>query len=152
MPELGDLENVDLRDVWPNETQDFTPWLAGNLSLLNKTLGLALELEAVEKSVGRFRADIVCLNKRDGSRLVIENQLEAADQRHLGQILIYAAGLDEVTTVVWIAASFKDEYLEVLDWLNRVTNERFQFFGLQIELWRIGKSAPAPRLSIVSKP
>lgn len=152
MPELGELEDVDLRDVWPDESKDFTPWMASNLSLLNKTLGLALEFEAVEKSVGRFRADIVCLNTRDGSRLVIENQLEAADQEHLGQILIYAAGLDEVTTIVWIAASFKDEYLDVLDWLNRITNERFQFFGLQIELWRIGNSEPAPRLSIVAKP
>ncbi len=45
MPELGELEDVALRDVWPDESKDFTPWMASNLSLLNKTLGLALETD-----------------------------------------------------------------------------------------------------------
>ena len=31
MPELGELEDVDLRDVWPDESKDFTPWMASNL-------------------------------------------------------------------------------------------------------------------------
>src|SRR5207245_1038569 len=28
----------------------------------------------------------------------------------------------------------------------------FRFFGLEVELWRIGSSAPAPKFNIVSKP
>ena len=39
-----------------------------------------------------------------------------------------------------------------LDWLNSITDEEFQFFGLEIELWPIGSSAPAPKFNIVSKP
>jgi Domain of unknown function (DUF4268) len=39
-----------------------------------------------------------------------------------------------------------------LDWLNDVTNERVRFFGVEIELWRIGNSLKAPRFNVVSKP
>jgi hypothetical protein len=39
-----------------------------------------------------------------------------------------------------------------LDWLNRITDEHFQFFGLEVELWRIGDSPAAPKFNIVSKP
>jgi hypothetical protein len=39
-----------------------------------------------------------------------------------------------------------------LDWLNKITDERFRFFGLEVELWRIGDSPVAPKFNIVSKP
>ena len=37
-------------------------------------------------------------------------------------------------------------------WLNRITDESFRFFGLEVELWRIGDSPAAPKFNIVSKP
>ncbi len=30
MVDLGVIERVALKDVWPHEAQDFTPWLADN--------------------------------------------------------------------------------------------------------------------------
>ena len=59
---LGRLERVDLRATWNSESADFTPWLARpeNLRLLSETIGMELELEAQEKWVGRFCADILC--------------------------------------------------------------------------------------------
>jgi len=66
-------------------------------------------------------------------------------------LLTYAAGLNAVT-VVWIADRFTDEHRAVLDWLNEITDDRFNFFGIEIELWRIGESPVAPHFKIVSKP
>jgi hypothetical protein len=39
-----------------------------------------------------------------------------------------------------------------LDWLNRITDEGILFFGLEIELWRIGDSAPAPKFNLAVQP
>ena len=72
------------------------------------TIGVELEVEAQERSVGPFRADILCKDTVTDSSVLIENQLERTNHTHLGQLLTYAAGLDAVT-VVWIAKSFTDE-------------------------------------------
>lgn len=77
--QLGRLKRVDLRDVWSKEAGDFTPWLAQdeNLSLIGETIGL--ELEAQEKNVGPFRADLLCKDTATDSWVLIENQLERTD-------------------------------------------------------------------------
>jgi hypothetical protein len=150
---LGRLEQVDLREIWLSEPGHFTPWLAEevNMSLLADTLAIDLEVEAQEKNVGPYRADIVCKDTTDGSLVLIENQLAKTDHTHLGQLMTYAAGLDAVT-IVWIAERFTDEHRAALDWLNEITNEKVSFFGLEIELWRIGDSPVAPKFNIVCKP
>ena len=83
--------------------------------------------------------------------MLIENQLERTDHRHLGQLLTYAAGLRTVT-IIWVAQRFTEEHRAALDWLNEITGERYQFFGLEVELWQIGESLAAPKFNIVSKP
>ena len=151
--ELGRLERMDLRSIWTSEASSFTPWLAqdDNLAILGETIGVTLELEQQEREVGLFRADLLCRNVEEDSWVLIENQLERTDHGHLGQLLTYAAGLQAVT-IVWIAARFTEEHRAALDWLNDVTSEQFRFFGLEIELWRIGGSAAAPRFNVVAKP
>jgi len=94
IPPLSKLERVPVRGAWKHETSDFTPWLAedDNLQALAEALGISkLELIATEHLVGDFKLDILCT---DGDQqVVIENQLEATDHRHLGQILAYAMGV-----------------------------------------------------------
>ena len=151
---LGKLEKIDLKSVWQSEPGDFTPWLAQepNLAQLAESLGIdELELEATEKDVGPFRADILCKDTSSGHWVLIENQLCRTDHGHLGQLLTYAAGLQAVT-IVWIGAEFTEEHRAALDWLNEVTDDRVRFFGVEIELWRIGDSPSAPRFNVVSKP
>ena len=73
-----------------------------------------------------------------------------SDHTHLGQILTYAAGLEAVT-VVWIASRFTEEHRAAVDWFNSISNEEVNFFGIEIEVWRIGDSPMAPKFNIVAK-
>ncbi|MCS3679338.1 hypothetical protein GGP72_003288 [Salinibacter ruber] len=152
-PELGSITKVDPREVWPDEAQDFTPWLAEeeNLGRLASTIGLDLELEGTEKNVGPFSADILCRDTVDDQMVLIENQLNLTDHGHLGQLLTYAAGLDAVT-IIWIARQVRNPHRAALDWLNSVTEEEISFFGIEIELWQIGSSPVAPKFNLASKP
>ncbi len=150
---LGRLIKVDLREYWKREDTHFTPWLAQeeNISLLGDTIGMELEVQGQEANVGPFRADILCRNTADDTLVLIENQLERTDHTHLGQLITYAAGLDAVT-LVWVVQRFTEEHRAALDWLNRITDDDFHFFGLEIELWQIGDSVAAPKFNLVAKP
>jgi hypothetical protein len=150
---LGRLEKLDLKSYWKKESTDFTPWLAKeeNIQLLSDTIGIELEVTGQEESVGPFRADILCRDTINDHFVLIENQLEKTDHTHLGQLMTYAAGLDAVT-IIWISQKFTDEHRAALDWLNRITDDTFTFFGIEIELYKIGDSPPAPMFNIVSKP
>lgn len=150
---LGKLEKVELRDVWESESSDFTPWLAKdeNIKVLGKEIGLDLDVEEVEKNVGKFRADILCKDVNTDNWVLIENQLEKTNHGHLGQLLTYATGLDAVT-IVWIAANFNEEHKATLEWLNKITDENYNFFGLEIELYKIGDSKIAPNFKMICQP
>jgi hypothetical protein len=132
---------------------NFTIWLAqqSNLDLLAEKIGVPLQFEAVEKAVGPFAADILAKEADTDRWVIIENQLTPTDHGHLGQLLTYAAGL-EARTIIWIAEDFREEHRAAIDFLNRATTEEFAFFGVKIELFRIGDSALAPDFSIVAKP
>jgi Domain of unknown function (DUF4268) len=151
--QLGKLESIPLREAWEHEASQFTPWLAQpeNIELLSEALGIELEITAREQSVGSFSADILCKDAATGQTVLIENQLERTDHTHLGQIITYAAGLN-ANTVVWISASLREEHRAAIDWLNENTIETLQFFGVEVELWRIGDSPYAPKFNMVSKP
>lgn len=159
---LGKLTKVPLREAWRHEANDFTPWLAKseNLDELATTLGLSeLEFVATEHLVGDFKLDILCTTDDYSSPepsetkqyVIIENQLDETDHKHLGQILAYAAGV-KAHFVVWIAETFRPEHAAALQFLNENTTNDLSFFGVQIELWRIDDSTPAPKFEVIVKP
>ena len=150
---LGNLELVNLRDVWQHEAHDFTKWLAEeeNLTLLGETIGIEMELLETESSVGSFSADIFAEEVGTGRKVVIENQLEDTNHDHLGKIITYAAGKG-AEVVIWVVAHARDEHKQAIEWLNEHTDSDFAFFLVEIEVWRIGKSVPAPRFNIVERP
>lgn len=142
MTNLGQLKHVSIRDVWPNEAQDFTPWMAENLARLGETLGMDLELVSREASVGNFSLDILARDLSTGHYAIVENQFGDTNHDHLGKILTYAAGYD-ATTVIWVSESVRDEHRQTIEWLNQRTDTDTQFFAIEIEVVRIDDSRPA---------
>jgi hypothetical protein len=142
-----------LREYWQDEARDFTSWLAKkeNLAILSDTLGMELELEGVEVFVGPYKADIIAQDASSDSRVVIENQIEKTNHDHLGKILTYASGLD-APIMIWIAREFSEEHRRALDFINEKASPGLRCYGLEIQLWRIGNSDPAPQFKIVSSP
>lgn len=149
-PNLGRLTRVHPREVWTHEALGFTPWLRQNIGELAAALGLDLEMEA-EVSVGSFAVDLAGKDLGSGRTVIIENQLEQTDHSHLGQLLAYASGLD-AAVIVWVSPRFRDEHRQALDWLNAHTDEELDFFGVELELLRIGDSPPAPNFKLVAEP
>jgi Domain of unknown function (DUF4268) len=149
---LGRLEKVDLRTYWREEETEFTPWLAQaeNIDLLGEAIGMDLEV-VPQEDLGTLRADILCRDLASDRWVLIENQLEPTNPTQLGHLLTCAAGL-KAMTVIWVASHFTPEHRAALDWLNQITHDQFHFFGLELELWQIGKSALAPKFNVVSRP
>lgn len=154
IPSLGRLETVPLRDVWSSEPYAFDPWLIqpDNLQFLAESIGLpGLELVQAQQPIGPFYADIVCKVINTDHIVLIENQLDQADHRHLGQVLTYAPHVD-AKICVWVAERIRDEHRAAVDWLNRITGEGYAFFGVEVRAVRIGDSLPAPLFEVVAKP
>lgn len=149
--QLSKLEDVEIRNIWENEAVDFTPWLAqsDNIDNIGEAIGMDLTVEEKEKPVGSYSADIFCKDEA-GNPVLIENQLEATDHTHLGQLVTYAAGLDAVT-IIWVASKFNDKHRETLDWLNERTVQGINFFGIQVEVKK-GNGHFYPFFNVISQP
>lgn len=148
---ISKLTTVDLRQVWANEAINFTPWLADNIDHLAEALDMELELVGNEVAVDSFSADILAQDITTGQRVLIENQLERSDHRHLGQIMTYLAGL-KAKTVIWVAPEFAPAHLSALKWLNEHTPDDLAFFAIALKAVRIGDSPFAPVFEVQIRP
>lgn len=154
MINLGKLQEIkDLREVWPHEALDFTPWLAEdeNLALLADAVGLDITVDETESSVGDFNVDIYATETGTDRRIIIENQLEDTNHDHLGKLITYASGKD-ADIVIWIVKRAREEHRAAVEWLNNHTDENISFFLLEIKLYRIGNSDPAVKFEVIEKP
>jgi hypothetical protein len=148
-----EIEELDLRTVFPREDHAFTPWLSQpeNLARLARTLGLSIELKATEVGTGNFRTDILGTNLTDGATIVIENQFGRSDHDHFGKALTYLAAHD-AKIVIWLAEGFAGEHRAALTWLNDNTPEGVAFYGIVPKLMRIAGSPPGLRFDVIIAP
>lgn len=153
MANIGKLERVELRDLWKHEEYDFSKWLAEkeNLAMLSDAIGVDINLIERESHVGGFSADLYAEENGTENKIIIENQLEDTNHDHLGKIITYASGKG-AKYVIWIVKRVRPEHRQAISWLNEHTDDGVNFFLLEIELWRIGNSLPAPKFNVVVLP
>lgn len=152
MKKLERLEPVHPREIWPTEPE-FTQWLAQpeNLLQLGEEVGIDLALIEVEAAVGDFSADILAKDLANDEKIIIENQFGSTNHDHLGKIITYASG-HTANRVIWIFENIREEHRQAIDWLNDNTDDDLSFFAVELEVWRIANSDPAPRFNIVCRP
>ncbi|MBQ7171053.1 MAG: DUF4268 domain-containing protein [Clostridia bacterium] len=154
MKSLGKLEEIkDLRDVWPHEAIDFTPWLAKeeNINLLAEAVGLEITVDEQESPVGDFSVDIFASETGTERKIIIENQLEDTNHDHLGKLITYASG-KSADIIIWVVKRAREEHKAAIEWLNNHTDDKIGFFLCEIKLYRIGSSDPAVKFEVVEKP
>lgn len=98
-----------IRDWWPHEANDFTPWLKNNLELVSNSTGLELTQLGQEVSAAGGKADIVAWETKSNTKVVIENQIESANARHFQQLVAYGESL-EARIRIWVASSFSEKF------------------------------------------
>lgn len=150
---IGMLTEVDIRDLWKHEQCDFSNWLAEpeNIAYLNDILGLTLVEVNKEAYVGSYRCDIVAVDETDGTKVIIENQLESSNHDHLGKIITYASGLD-AKVIVWIVKQAREEHRSAIEWLNNNIRSGIDFFLIELHAYKIGDSNPAPKFEVIEQP
>lgn len=154
MATLDLLKEVsDLREVWPHEALDFTPWLAKeeNMALLADAVGLDITVDEEESPVGDFSVDIFASETGTDRKIIIENQLEDTNHDHLGKLITYASG-KSADIIIWVVKRAREEHKAAIEWLNNHTDDKIGFFLCEIKLYRIGDSNPAVKFEIVEKP
>ena len=144
---IGCIEPVAIRNVWPREDADFTPWLQSHIGELDKTLGLGLTNPQSEVGADDFSIDLVA--ETNFGDVVIENQFGRSDHRHLGQLVTYLSHRD-VQRAIWIVEEGRPEHVKAVE----VLNERGvgQIWMVTVRAIRIGNSAPAPLFAVVAEP
>jgi RecB family endonuclease NucS len=90
---VGRLERVPLREVWPHEERDFTPWLEANIDVLNDVIDVPIASVDREQAAGTFSVDLVGVDE-SGRRVVVENQFGKCNHDHLGKLLTYLTALN----------------------------------------------------------
>ncbi len=150
---LGSLKKVNLREFWTHEAFDFTQWLAKeeNIQLLSDEIGISLVNVRSEEAIGRYSVDLVAMDEDSERKVIIENQLEYTDHKHLGQIITYASGYN-ASIIIWIVKEVREEHQKALEWLNNNTTSDLSFFLIRMELWQIGDSPYAPKFHILVEP
>ncbi len=150
-PNLGRLEKIDVTQYWQSTTKDFAPWLCQeeNIQLLGEAIDLSLEVVLDAEQMVDRQADLLCRQTGTKNWILIGSQLTPTNEQHFGQLLTEGADI-AAAGIIWIASQFSPEHLKLLNWLNQHAQPSLQFWGVEIELWQIGKAAMAAQFNRVS--
>ena len=150
---VGKLRKVNLSEVWGNEADGFASWLQQEeiLEILGETIDRTLKPAGSDIPLSVLAGGVLAKDAKTGSYVIVLGHLEGIDPDALGKLIMYAAGLD-AKTVMCVAQAISGEIRQTLDWLNGVSRDEVNFYGAELELWRIDDSVPAPNFHLVCQP
>ncbi|TET07213.1 MAG: DUF4268 domain-containing protein [Candidatus Atribacteria bacterium] len=151
---IGKLKKLDLegiRKIWPHEENDLSPWIAENIDSLNEALNLQIEIESNEEYIYNFRLDLAGTENYSQMPVIIENQFGTSNHDHLGKLITYSA-VKEAGIIIWIANEIQIAHRNAIEWLNRSTPQEMIFYGVELEVFQIDNSLPAPNFRVVAGP
>lgn len=154
MVTTGKLKKLGLKEmkkIWPHEEKDLSPWVVENINDLNEVLSLEIEIEGMEEPVHNFRADLIGTDNRSQRPVIIENQFGQSNHDHLGKLITYSAA-KEAGIIIWIANEFQLPHSNALEWLNKISPKEMVFYGVELEVFKIDESRPAPHFRIIAGP
>lgn len=154
MVNLGNLIKLgiqEIKKIWPHEEKDLSPWISDNIDALNDTLKLQIEIEGREEPVHNFRLDLIGTDNASQRPVIIENQFGVSDHDHLGKLITYSAA-KEAGIMIWIANEIQAAHRTAIEWLNKISPQEMTFYGMELEVFKIDESLPAPHFRIVAGP
>ncbi len=160
-----DLAELELRDIWKHEAQNFTKWMSQteNIRRLGEILDFDFDLQTIDtESKGgqsNRRCDIVVRlrpeegdDETQGEIVAIENQLEKTDFSHLGRLILYAA-LKKATRIVWVVKKAAYDHRKAIAWLNENTTDSLRFYLVEVAVYDLNdNNRVAPVFRLVEQP
>ena len=161
---LSHTKHEELKHLPFNHEEEFSQAIVDDfLEILSDIIEYPIDNETVEteeKAGGDFVADIICeiegSDVEDGTRkkIIIENQFEDSDHKHLGQCVTYAANKD-ARIVIWICERFREPHVDALRWLNEKFSGELGFYGLEVTAYKgedFADGNPRMDFKVVEKP
>ena len=130
-------QTCPIRELWPKEERNFSPWLANHLDEIGDITQTVLKLNSLEERVGIFEADIFATDLLTNKKVVIENQFGKSNHDHLGKCITYMSNLD-ADIVIWISETFNEEHIAAIKKLNENTNKEKRFYAIHVDSYKVG--------------
>ena len=142
---------VNIKEVFPKEEKDFSPWIVEHLQDISDIIGYQLSNYITEKNVGRYECDIVAdIAHEDDGKVIIENKLGTMDHDHIGKALTYM-GYERAKCVVWICDNYYDEHIKAINYLNEITATDYSFYAIKVDFYKF-QSEIRYNFTVIAKP
>lgn len=150
---VGKLKKISLNEVWGNEPDGFGSWLQQDeiLEMLGEAIEVPLKPAGGEIPLDTLKGGVLAKDGKRGSYVIVLGALSGIHPDTLGKVIIYAAGLD-AKAIICVGQDISAEIRQTFDWLNSVSRDDVNFYGMELELWRIDDSVPAPNFNVVCQP
>ena len=153
MTELGDLQREEaFQSVWAGDTHAFVEWLRQPANWAKLDQCLSAHLQPAPPLPNDQKSNLIVAREieTDG-RVLVKASLQPTEDKEL-EHLLDATAAEHASACVWVAPRIEARHRRILEWINSLSGEWFRAFAVEVELWRIKDSPPAPKFTLVCRP